>query len=210
MKVNLEPVSLPLFPLNVVLYPNARLPLHIFEERYKLMMKHVLSGTGQFGVVYCGEDGSRIAEVGCIAEVKETHTFIDGRMNVDTTGTKRFKIKRLESEHPFIMAEVETIEEDEVEPESYLFARELKECLDDVVKISSSINDLSLEVSDIWPDDPISLSYAVPEALYGDPVAKQSILEMESVNDRIKIELSFLNDARKYLVAQKALKDAIG
>ena len=85
---------LPLFPLNVVLFPRAPLPLHIFEERYKQMVAAALEGEGLFGGICT--DGGGAARTGCCAKiVKVVKRYDDGRMDILTVGVRRFRIARL-------------------------------------------------------------------------------------------------------------------
>ena len=97
--------TLPLFPLNVVLYPRAPLPLHIFEDRYKKMVAAVLDGEGVFGMVCAGKDG--VARVGCTARiVKVIRRYDDGRMDILTVGMRRFRIGRLLTDEAYLQAQV--------------------------------------------------------------------------------------------------------
>ena len=97
--------TLPLFPLNVVLYPRAPLPLHIFEERYKKMVAAVLAGEGVFGMVCAGKEG--VARVGCTAKiVKVIKRYDDGRMDILTVGMRRFRIDRLVTDEAYLQAQV--------------------------------------------------------------------------------------------------------
>ena len=97
--------TLPLFPLNVVLYPRAPLPLHIFEDRYKKMVAAVLDGEGVFGMVCAGKDG--VARVGCTAKiVKVIRRYDDGRMDILTVGMRRFRIARLLTDEAYLQAQV--------------------------------------------------------------------------------------------------------
>lgn len=92
---------LPLFPLGLVLFPRTGLPLHIFEERYKLMIGELLEGTREFGVVLAMEKG--IASVGCTARIdRVTKTYDDGRLDIETTGYRRFEIDELDEERPYL------------------------------------------------------------------------------------------------------------
>ena len=96
---------LPLFPLNVVLYPRAPLPLHIFEERYKEMVAAALDGEGAFGMVCAGKNG--VARVGCTAKiVKVIRRYDDGRMDILTVGMRRFRIARLVTDKAYLQAQV--------------------------------------------------------------------------------------------------------
>lgn len=96
---------LPLFPLNVVLYPRAPLPLHIFEERYKQMVAAVLDGDGVFGMVWADRQGA--ARVGCSARiVKVIRRYDDGRMDIVTVGIRRFRITKVLTDRAYLRARV--------------------------------------------------------------------------------------------------------
>src|SRR5262249_16832914 len=96
---------LPLFPLDVVLFPGTPLPLHIFEPRYKEMIAECLTRQRPFGVV--GVSGEGVADVGCTAEILTvTKKYSDGRMDIVTEGRKRFEIMQVNQERSFLQAEV--------------------------------------------------------------------------------------------------------
>lgn len=109
-------MQLPLFPLGLVLFPRTSLPLHIFEDRYKLMMSEALEGSREFGVVLTLEKG--IASIGCTTRIdRVTKTYDDGRMDIDTTGYRRFEIAELNEDRPFLTGDVTFFDDDfDVEP----------------------------------------------------------------------------------------------
>jgi Lon protease-like protein len=103
----------PLFPLPVVLFPGAEMPLHIFEPRYRQMVADCLQGDRRFGLVYhdSDEQGPFLSEpgrVGTIAHVERFHALPDGRSLIMVRGEERFEIRRgLDLEHLYYEAEVE-------------------------------------------------------------------------------------------------------
>ena len=106
--------ELGLFPLGVVLLPTERVPLHVFEPRYKELIGECLDSGGEFGLVLADDDGLRA--VGTRAAVTDVlHRFPDGRMNVVVEGGERFRVVRLTSGRSFQTAEVEPLEDDEVD-----------------------------------------------------------------------------------------------
>jgi Lon protease-like protein len=109
---------LPLFPLQVVLFPGAQLPLHIFEERYKEMIQEVVRDHEEFGVVMASEKG--IVSTGCTATVDTVlRNYPDGRMDILTRGRRRFEIERLNDERSFLRGQVEFFDDEpgsEIEP----------------------------------------------------------------------------------------------
>src|SRR5258707_1321144 len=106
---------IPLFPLNVVLFPRTPLPLHIFEDRYKQMIADVLEDKSEFGVVLAGEKG--ICNTGCTAAVEKVlERYPDGRMDLLTVGRRRFEIIGLDDDKPYLRAEVTFFDDEEFEP----------------------------------------------------------------------------------------------
>ena len=100
--------ALPLFPLEIVLYPDEVLPLHIFEDRYREMIARAERTDTPFGVVLQTEGTLR--EMGCMAKVsKITETFEDGSYNIIATGQERFRITRTHHTHAWLSADVEPV-----------------------------------------------------------------------------------------------------
>lgn len=98
-------MKIPLFPLDVVLFPGAPLPLHIFEPRYREMIAECVAGNTVFGVVRTQHDG--LAVVGCTAQVMRVlHIYPDGRSDILTQGVDRFEIEQLDDSRSFLQAEV--------------------------------------------------------------------------------------------------------
>jgi Lon protease-like protein len=99
-------MKIPLFPLEVVLFPEAALPLHIFEDRYKEMVNVCLTEKVGFGVVCAQREG--LAVVGCTAEIiRVLERYPDGRMDILCQGAKRFEIENLDNTLSFLQAEVD-------------------------------------------------------------------------------------------------------
>lgn len=103
-------MKIPLFPLDVVLFPGAPLPLHIFEERYKQMITECITRSGEFGVVQAHRDG--LAIVGCTASIQRVmHRYPDGRLDIFCRGERRFEIESLNEQRDFLQAEVDWLPE---------------------------------------------------------------------------------------------------
>jgi Lon protease-like protein len=101
-------MRIPLFPLDVVLFPGAPLPLHIFEERYREMTAECLQRQAPFGVVRAGRDGMSV--VGCTAEIVSVmHRYPDGRSDILCRGVERFEIESLYDSRSFLEAEVDLL-----------------------------------------------------------------------------------------------------
>jgi len=103
---------LPLFPLQVVLLPDAELPLHIFEERYKEMIAEALRDKTEFGVVLANEKG--IVNTGCTAVIEcVMREYPDGRLDIMAVGRRRFEIERINDERAFLRGEVDYFDDDD-------------------------------------------------------------------------------------------------
>ena len=108
---NSSSMKIPLFPLEVVLFPEAALPLHIFEDRYKEMMTLCLTEKIGFGVVCAQREG--LAVVGCTAEiVRVLQEYPDGRLDLLCRGTSRFEIENLDNTRSFLQAEVDFFQDE--------------------------------------------------------------------------------------------------
>jgi uncharacterized protein len=112
-------MELPLFPLNTVLCPGIALPLHIFEDRYRALVRHCLESQSPFGVVLIregrevGTGAISFTGIGTIAEIRDAGAYDDGRYDLLVVGTKRFEIRRvLSGRRPYLMADVEVLGED--------------------------------------------------------------------------------------------------
>lgn len=106
---------LPLFPLQVVVFPGSPLPLHIFEERYKEMVGDAIRENSEFGIVLAREDG--IVNAGCTVVVEKlTEMRPDGRMDILTRGRRRFEILSLNEEKAYLQAEVQFFEDEDFRP----------------------------------------------------------------------------------------------
>lgn len=106
---------LPLFPLGVVLFPGTPLPLHIFEERYKLMISEAVRDLSEFGVVLAGQEG--IVNAGCTARVEQVlKQYPDGRMDILSMGRRRFQVLELNEELPYLRGRIEYFDDEDGDP----------------------------------------------------------------------------------------------
>jgi Lon protease-like protein len=106
---------LPLFPLELVLFPRTPLPLHIFEDRYKLMIGDAIRNNSEFGIVQAGEKG--IVSTGCTATVERVmKEYPDGRMDILALGRRRFEIVSLDEEKEYLRGSVEFFDDEESTP----------------------------------------------------------------------------------------------
>lgn len=98
--------TVPLFPLGVVLYPGETLPLHIFEDRYRALVRHCIETDSPFGIVLVQDD--RMEDIGCTALIRNVvRSYEDGRSDIVVEGGQRFRVNRIVEREPFLSAAVE-------------------------------------------------------------------------------------------------------
>ncbi len=169
---------LPLFPLELVLFPRAESPLHIFEPRYREMVGEAIEQESEFGVILA--EGGKLCSVGCTAAVEEvTKRFDDGRFNVAARGQRRFRALELDKEKEYLRAEVEFIQDldDEPAPESLLMkAQEL---------VSELVMQLDIELFMDVAGNERQASFAIAAPLPLDRAFKQQLLEQLSESERM-------------------------
>ncbi len=188
------PFRLPIFPLSVVLFPGASLPLHIFEPRYKRMLSDCLQGDRRFGITPVNgtpELPGRGA-VGCVAEVRVNQELPDGRSNIVVLGGSRFVLSYLLDEsQPYAVGMVESFEDDADSDGSLEDVAELGELFGHYMTGLRELNDLMPEDLDL-PPDALSLSFHVASAIECDIGIKQRLLAERSTSRRIKALIMLL------------------
>ena len=166
----------PLFPLDLVLFPGTQLPLHIFEERYKEMIGECLRDKSVFGIVRAKEGG--LAEIGCSAEVMGvTKRYEDGRLDIMVEGKRRFEVMEVNEERSFLQGDVMYFDD---EPGSAPHEKQEHA----VELFTQLIEVIGAEAEAPEGDDPF-LSFQLVAALPLDLDFKQTLLGMRSEADRI-------------------------
>ncbi len=210
-----EERSLPLFPLNTVLFPGATMPLQIFEERYRRMLQDCLNEDSRLGIVLIKE-GKEVGEtatphaVGTIAQiiqVKEVET--SGRYFISITGENRFIIKDIIKQEPYLTAVVEILQESEDAVPPQLLT-DLENTLDQYRSLLVGLDGgWSRKSKPIEPTDTATLSYRVGDLLQMTLSQKQALLEESSAPVRIGSELKLLHkdiETLKREVSQEFLR----
>lgn len=174
---------LPLFPLEVVLFPGTPLPLHIFEPRYKEMIGKCLAEHRNFGVVRALGQG--LADVGCTAEiVTVVKEYPDGRLDLVSEGRKRFELLRVNQERSFLQAEVLMISDEPGAPAPQDTSR--------AVQLHSELLAIAGATQDLSAAEPSLLSFYLAGSLPLDLDFKQKLLELRSEPERISLLISYL------------------
>jgi len=197
MSEALEKVSgikhLPLFPLPLVLLPNELLPLHIFEPRYRQMLKDVALDKNMFGVSFFNPQESFIEKpvigsVGCVAEVREAQTTTDGRSNILTIGVVRYRlIDYVDASEPYLLGDVEFFE-DEKEDKTLLnpLADEVFTLFRRIALAAHKLSGERGTFPDVSQTEPEALSFLVTAAFNLEPDLKYQLLETRSTIERLE------------------------
>lgn len=200
-------MEIPLFPLPLVLFPHAILPLHIFEERYRQMIHRCIENSEAFGVVLIPpgtslESEDTIRRVGVTALIVHHERIEDGPLNIVTNGEKRFRILKFTGNAPYWTADVEFVDDDIEDGE------ELQESYRDVVRLYRDVHQLAaklrgLDAGEIHlPESPSRFSYMVSSVLSLAPELSQDLLEMISTTGRLKALYVYLEEIARRLTAQ--------
>lgn len=173
---------IPLFPLDVVLFPGTPLPLHVFEPRYKEMIGECLAQERAFGVVRAVEQG--LAEVGCTAEiVSVVKEYPDGRLDLVTEGRQRFELLGVNQERSFLQGEVKMIEDEPGLPLKADTAR--------AVQLHSELLAIAGAKQDLSAADPSTLSFFLAGSLPLDLDFKQKLLGLRSEPERLSALIQY-------------------
>ena len=191
---------IPIFPLGVVLLPEAILPLHIFEERYKAMIAYCLEYDTVFGVVYF--NGNRVSRHGCTARVEEIlKHYDDGRMDIITQGQDRFVIRSVDESQPYLQAEVDFFDDAAGADENALQGL-LHNSMAQIEALGAEIK-LPTGASLKGPMDAKTVSFLITANEGFSPEEKQRFLKMTSTAQRLSKGIEALTQmmARKKLTA---------
>lgn len=196
---DLETVTLPLFPLRLVLFPGQMLPLHIFEPRYRLMINQCIEEERPFGVVLMREDTADWRDfngdvelpydVGTTAHIRRLERLADGRLNIIALGLHRFRVRQLHFDMPFLQGEVESFPLAGAVGDHE--TNDISRLLQGYIKALSQVLNSEIDLDEM-PGDPQSLAYLTASALQIPWDEKQSLLEMPRLPQLLKTERALL------------------
>ena len=194
--------TLPLFPLGTVLYPGLLLPLRVFEERYRQLVRDLLAGPEPrtFGVIAIREGRETgpngiltLHEVGCTATVRQVTELDDGRYDLVTVGTQRFLLTGTDDTMPYLQGQVELLaEETGDESGAAMAARSVQDAFRTYLGALAERGATQVSVPDL-PDDPVLLSYLVAASMIIDLRDKQALLAEPDALHRLVTERMLLS-----------------
>ena len=206
-------MEIPLFPLpNLVLFPNIVVPLHIFEERYKLMINGCIEGDAAFGLVLlrAGAEEEReesIHRVGVTARIVEVDRLESGRMNILCEGESRFRISQFTERTPFWKGSVDLFGEETHHAAQALYTQ--------AAELYRKLSELSAKLSDsprtelVLPESPTDLSFMISYILDIDSEEKQNLLEMTSTSERLRALVAHLTETIRKIEQQISYKGLV-
>jgi uncharacterized protein len=193
--------KLPLFPLGAVLYPGMVLPLHIFEERYRQLVRDLMERPDprRFGVIAIrkgretGEQGVQsLYEIGCTATLRRVEQYPDGRYDIVTVGTSRFRLLALDHHLPYLQGEVEPLTDEAVDPDAAApLVRSVQVAFHGYVDALTEGGGAIVKIDDL-PDEPTLLSFLVAAAMVIDLPERQHLLAEPDAVRRLSAQRSLL------------------
>jgi Lon protease-like protein len=173
---------LPLFPLDLVLFPETPLRLHIFEPRYKEMIGESLREKTPFGILR--SNGHKVAQAGCTAEVVDMlRTYPDGRIDILTIGRRRFKVLEVNDERSFFRGRVEYFTDESGAPAGGSLAKTALAMHNELARLAS--------MNAAMAEEDHLLSFMLTAQLPVDLDFKQMVLEMRSEQERLQVLLDY-------------------
>ncbi|MCG9129955.1 LON peptidase substrate-binding domain-containing protein [Candidatus Poribacteria bacterium] len=212
-QTKIEEKTLPLFPLNLVLFPGAVLPLYIFEQRYREMVKFCIRNESSIGIVMI-KDGDEVGDnatpckIGTAVDLVEVDRFPDGRMNIMTSGHSRFEILEVDDELPYLVGRVKVLDSMDSEPDSSLdaIAGDTREIYIEYETLSSFLMFGWLPPDEI-PQHPQQLAYQIGTRLRISLEEKQDLLEIRSFDELLKQEIDILKQLNKQIAFQLSARN---
>ena len=187
-------IEIPLFPLNVVLFPESKIPLYIFEERYKKMIGECLSNSSVFGINLFSDKNIHIT--GCSAKVEEvTERLENGEMNIIVKGVQRYKIIRYElSIAGYFTGIIEYTDEESGEYDKVKMEKAVK-IYNDLVEIVYKGSVKRIDLNDIkWHKGNSTVTFTMAEKSGLSLIERQKILEMDNENMRLDFMLKYFSE----------------
>lgn len=188
-----------MFPLGNVLVPHALLPLHLFEDRYRAMIRDVLDGDREFGVVLIqrGREvggGDVRGDIGTVARVLEAEEFDDGRWAVVSAGTRRLRVVEWLPDDPYPRAIVEELDDVVPGPDAHELVEQVRSRLGRLLARASELGDDVAAATTEISEDPLVASYHATTLAPIGPFDTQQLLAIDDPEERLAALLTLFDD----------------
>jgi Lon protease-like protein len=204
-------MRLPLFPLELVLFPGALVPLHIFEPRYRALLADCLAGERRFGILPPGADGARPATgtIGTVAGIRGTMPLPDGRSNIVVEGEARFMVRRyLDEDTPYLLGLVDTFDDEEDDDAADTEMAPLRALAERLHAAQKALTGSGHQGA--WAADAAGLTFEVAALLDVDVSFKQRLLAIRSGRHRLALLQQILPGIVADLEARAVVKARAG
>lgn len=206
--MKMRSVTIPLFPLRVVLFPTVPLPLHIFEERYRIMINNCIDEQEPFGVVY--HRGDQIETVGCTAVVNHViNRYDDGRMDIVVLGSERFRVEEFDESELYLQARVTILGDNpsngEPIEEQQLRSRAIERLLS-----YAQLSELDLEEGSLTGLNANQLSFLISGVDSLPLETKQDLLQLDSATERLERSVVAIDRVVERLRLFERIRQAAG
>ena len=200
-----------MFPLGNVLVPHALLPLHLFEDRYRAMIRDVLAADREFGVVLI-ERGHEVGggdvrgDLGTIAHVLEAEEFDDGRWAVISAGTRRIRVLEWLDDAPYPRAVVEELDDEVPGPDAHQLVDQVRGRLGRLLARANELGDEVAPATTEISEDPLVASYHATALAPIGPFDTQRLLAIDSPEERLAALLGVFDDIEEDLALRLSME----
>jgi Lon protease-like protein len=207
---------LPIFPLNTVVFPGVTVPLHVFEDRYRALVHHLLTISDKslrlFGIVAIregyevGDHGAQsVHRVGCVVQMTSVQPYPDGRFDIEVVGRQRMRLDSLDSSGAYLVGDVEVVDDDVRTDDAALReAVRATRTFEQYCEVLAGLSD-GIEVEGELPRDPTYLSYTLAATCLLPLKERQSLLEAGSTLDRLGLVRHAMNEEIRAMRAVPSL-----
>jgi uncharacterized protein len=207
---------LPIFPLNTVVFPGVSMPLHVFEDRYRALVHHLLTISEKpdrlFGIVAIregyevGTHGVQsVHRVGCVVQMTSVEPYPDGRFDIEVVGRRRLRLDALDTSGAYLVGEVESVEEPpDKRPQAAEEALRVREMFEEYRRRLSELRGSEVLDGEL-PTDPEYLSYSLAATCLLTLQERQSLLESPTALERLVLLRHMLKEEMRAMAAIPSL-----
>lgn len=199
----------PVFPLGLVLMPRMPLPLHIFEERYQLMVQQCIEQEAPFGVVL--HTGTTLQSVGCLASIENViNRYDDGRLDILTVGTERFRVEAMYEEKAFLEADIDPFADHPISDQHESELHKLTETAMEDLKEFAQVAGYEIDETMLGNLSPEELSFLLSTTDVFSTEEKQQLIELRSTTDRLERAARAIHAGRERRAMTQRIQEILG
>ncbi len=202
-------MRIPVFPLGLVLMPRMPLPLHIFEERYRLLVQHCLQEEEPFGVIL--HTGTTIQSVGCLASIENViNRYDDGRLDILTVGTERIRVREMHEDNAYLEADVDIFQDLPVSADHATDLEQLTDTAIEDLRDFAQMAGYEIDQSMLGDLSPEELSFLLSTTDVFSTEEKQQLIELRSTTDRLERAARAIHAGRERRAMTQRIQEILG